>query len=241
MDKMQILLKKHSSTILTIISSIGVISTTVLAVKATPKAVKLIEEAKQKKGSNLTKIETIKIAFKPYIPTVLSGISTIACVFSINYLNKRIQTSLVSAYAVLNNSYQEYINKTKEIFGEEGDLAIKQEIADDHVKREKLKLIDENKLFFDYQTMQYFESTFDDVLEAEEKLNEQLAATGYASINDFYSYLGLDELKHVSEMGWHDNGDYREIKFEHQRVQFEDGLECWIIVTEEPLNEYCGY
>ena len=241
MNKMQILLKKHSSTILTVISSIGVITTTILAVKATPKAMKLIEEAKEEKGSYLSKTEIVKTAWKPYIPATISGISTILCIFGNSYLNKRTQASLASAYALLNNSYQEYMDKTKEIYGDEADLAVRKSIVDDHVKRDGLELYGEKKLFFDYQTMRYFESTFDNVLHAEDLLNQELAATGYVSVNDFYRFLGLSELEYSNHMGWTDNGDYHELKFEHQRVQFDDGLECWIIVMDEPLIDYYNY
>lgn len=241
MKKMQVLLKRHSSTILTVISSIGVVVTTVLAVKATPKATELLNEAKEEKGSDLTVIETVKTAWKPYIPTAISGISTILCIIGTNYLNKRTQASLASAYALLNNSYQEYINKTKELYGEEADLAIRKSIVKDKLDDNTLELNGDKRLFFDYQTMRYFESSFENVLHAEDLLNQELAATGYISVNDFYRFLGLSELEYSNHMGWCDNGDYHELKFEHQRVQFEDGLECWIIMTDDPLVDYYNY
>lgn len=241
MKKMQILLQKHSSTILTVISSIGVISTTLLAIQATPKAMKLLNEAKEEKSSELSSIETIRTVWKPYIPTIISGFSTILCIFGTNYLNKRTQASLASAYALLNNSYQEYMNKTKELYGNEADLAIKKSIVKDKVDENILELNGEKKLFFDYQTMRYFESSFENVLRAEDLLNQELAATGYVSVNDFYKFLGLSELEYSNHMGWCDNGNYHELKFEHQRVQFEDGLECWIIITDDPLIDYYNY
>lgn len=241
MKKMQVLLRRHSSTILTAISSLGVVMTTVLAVRATPKAVTLLNKAKEEKDSELTVTEIIKTAWKPYIPTAISGISTILCIVGTNYLNKRTQTSLVSAYALLNNSYQEYMNKTKELYGNEADLAIKKSIVADKLENNILHLNGDKRLFFDYQTMRYFESTFENVLHAEDLLNRELAATGYVSVNDFYRFLGLSELEYSNHIGWSDNGHYHELKFEHQRVQYEDGLECWIIMTDEPLVDYYDY
>lgn len=82
--------------------------TAVMAVKATPKALRLIEEAEKEKGKKLTKTETVKVAWTPYIPTVLVGASTIACIFGANVLNKRRQAALMSAYALLDSSYKEY-------------------------------------------------------------------------------------------------------------------------------------
>ena len=73
-------LKKHSPEILVGIGVTGMITSTVLAVKATPKAMSLLVEAEQDKAGELTVIETVKAAWKPYIPTAVTGLSTIACI-----------------------------------------------------------------------------------------------------------------------------------------------------------------
>lgn len=52
-----------------------------MAVRATPKAVKMLEEAESEKGEYLTKLEIIRAAGPIYIPSVLLGVSTIACIF----------------------------------------------------------------------------------------------------------------------------------------------------------------
>ena len=54
--------KRNASTILTVLGSIGVVATTITTVKATPKTLRLIEEAETEKGEELIKWETIKIA-----------------------------------------------------------------------------------------------------------------------------------------------------------------------------------
>ena len=40
----------HTSTVLTCLGGIGVVATSIMAIKATPKALELIEEAKKEKG-----------------------------------------------------------------------------------------------------------------------------------------------------------------------------------------------
>ena len=57
----RLFVKRNASTILTGLGSIGVLTTTITAVKATPKALHLIEEAEKEKGEKLTKWETIKV------------------------------------------------------------------------------------------------------------------------------------------------------------------------------------
>lgn len=95
-------LYRSSPTILTVVASVGVITTTITAVRATPKAIKLLKEAELEKGENLTKLEIIRVAGSAYVPSALLGVSTIACIFGANALNQKKQASLMSAYAMLN-------------------------------------------------------------------------------------------------------------------------------------------
>ena len=158
MNKAQMFLKNNSSTILTVIGAGGVVATTVLAVKATPKALILLQNAEYEKGDKLTPLEVVKTAWKPYIPAVIAGASTMACIFGANHLSTKRQASLMSAYALLDSSYKEYKNKVKELYGEDADNNVKRVIAKDTYDDDIV--IGENKLlFFDYQSHQFFEST----------------------------------------------------------------------------------
>lgn len=49
--------KKNASTILTMIGGTGVVITSVMAVKTTPKALKMLEKAKEEKGEEITNFE----------------------------------------------------------------------------------------------------------------------------------------------------------------------------------------
>ena len=82
-------LKCNSATILTCLGAVGVVVTVVTAVKATPKALTLMEEAKEEKGEELTKMEVVKAAGPAYIPAVVFGAATITCIFGANVLNKQ--------------------------------------------------------------------------------------------------------------------------------------------------------
>lgn len=74
-------LKRSTPTILTCLGAFGLVATTVSAVKATPKAMKLIEEVKQTDQHDLSKSEIVCLTWKCYIPTILIGTSTLACIF----------------------------------------------------------------------------------------------------------------------------------------------------------------
>lgn len=243
MNKTQYFLRKHSSTILTVAGAGGVVATSVLAVKATPKALGLLEEAKNEKGDDLTPIEVVKAAWKPYIPAVIVGTSTIVCIFGINYLSTKNQASLMSAYALLDSSYKEYRNKVNELYGEEADLNVKQEITRSKI-REDMEPDETEEWFFDFQSVQFFKSTMDKVLRAESEFLERLHERGYACLNEYYDLLGIPNILEGYQLGWCDMEAIdpygcEELEFSYNKVIRDDGLECWVIdVNNSPTADY---
>ena len=237
MNRAQYFLKKHSSTILTVLGAGGVVATSVLSVKATPKALKLIEEAEEEKGEKLTVTETVKVAWKPYIPAVLTGFSTISCIFGINYLSIKNQASLASAYALLDNAFKEYREKVKELY-EDADNNVMGEILsskfDDNIELEDGKL-----LFYDHQSMRFFESTMDEVMYAENAYLELLEHQGYACLNEYYALLGIPPIDYGYQLCWFDVEDVdpydcHKLEFDYQKVMLKGKYECFIITTNMP-------
>lgn len=157
--------KSAVPTILTCLSSIGVVVTTVLAVRATPKAVRLCEELREKKEEEPTKLEYVKAAWKCYIPAIAAGASTIACMFGANALNKRSQAALMSAYALMDSSYKGYKKKVKELYGDDADAQVKNEIAKDKYEECAEPEDEDAELFFDFATLQYFRAPMSEVLQ----------------------------------------------------------------------------
>lgn len=131
----QAFIKKNGATILTCVGVIGVVATAVTAVKATPKAMVLLNNAKREKGEPLTKLEMIKVAAPAYIPSILIGTGTMACIIGSNVLNRQHQAALVGAYTMLDQSYKEYRNKVDELYGEEAVKQIEEELEKDHCPR----------------------------------------------------------------------------------------------------------
>lgn len=237
-------LSNNASTILTGLGGIGVVATSVMAVKATPKALRLMEEAQAEKGEELTKMEVVKVAAPVYIPSILIGTATIACVFGANILNKRHQAALMSAYALLDSSYKEYKTKVEELYGEDADENIRTEIAKDHYDKDAYEYEDNKVLFYDEYSRQYFQSTMEKVIEAEYILNRDFQYHGCACLNEFFALLGLPQTDYgdvlgwttafVSEMQW-----YSWIEFYHKKVEMEDGMECYILeILTEPIPNF---
>ena len=88
-------LSEHSPEILMGIGIAGMITTTVLAVKATPKALERIEEKKEEEQKDeLTVLETVKATWKVYVPAVVTGMAAVSCLIGANSAHtKRSDTS----------------------------------------------------------------------------------------------------------------------------------------------------
>lgn len=241
----KLFIKRNASTILTSIGGVGVITTTILAVKVTPKALKALEEARDEKGEELNKLEVVKVAGPAYIPSVLTGVGTLACIFGANALNKRQQAALISAYALLDQSYKEYKDKLKELYGEEAHQKIVDAIAVEKAKEvgvtaptavANTTLTDEEPcgdpvLFYDEFGSRYFESTIEQVIAAEYHLNRNFVLRGYTVLNEFYDFLGIEPTDYGSTVGWSVEDEFYWIDFNHRKVTMDDGLECYIIET----------
>ena len=261
-------IKKNAPTILTFMGVGGLFGTTILAVKATPKALDNIEKAREEKGAELTTLETVNAALPYYLPSIATGLGTAICIIGSNNMNKRVQSSLVGAYGLIDNSYREYREAAKQVYGEDADDKIKEAIVRDkckkvHISTEtlcsagSLEIDDDTpgpKLFYDGVSNRYFEATLEQVIMAEYHFNRNFAIRGYAGINEFYTLLGLPETSYTEELGWsatefYESGVEPWIDFNHRKITIEDddGLTVYSIETPwgpslyyEDDEEHCG-
>ena len=253
----RLFIKRNASTILTCLGGVGVVATTITAVKATPKAIRLIEEAELEKGEELTKWEKVKIIAPGYIPTVGLGISTIACIFGAHILNRNQQAALMSAYALVDQSYKDYRRKLKELYGEEVDREVREAIAIEKAEDVGVRgsylgtncdlALEENngepQVFYDEHSGRYFESTIEQVLTAEYHLNRNYILRGYSYLNEFYEFLGIEETDYGSVLGWapNDEGMYW-IDFNHRKLESDEGKDVYIIeMPFEPTYDFLEY
>lgn len=253
-------IKKATPTILTFIGAIGAVATTVLAVRATPKALELIEADSRKNHDGdphaATKVEAVKSCWKCYIPTAVTGVATIICIFGANILNKRQQASLASAYALISRSYDDYKRKVKEIYGKDAHEKVMQSLAVEKSDPPRISATgffsdscldfedadEEERLFYDPFSERYFQATISQVLQAEYHLNRNFALMGGCiSVNDFYKFLGIDPIKKLADFGWWVSDELYWIDFDHVKTMVDDGLngeiECYIIdMVYTPTN-----
>lgn len=202
---------KRSPEILTGIGIAGMITTTVLAVRATPKALELLEEKKNEDWvDELSPLEVVKAAWKPYVPAAVTGIASVACLIGASSVNAKRNAALATAYKLSETALSEYREKVIETIGEKKEKTVRDKVAEERVKKNpvsKSEVVVTNNgttLCFDPISARYFKSSIDKIKRAENELNKQMLhdISGYVSLNDFYDELGLDHTSVGDDLGW---------------------------------------
>lgn len=227
-------IKKHSPEILTGIGIAGMITTTVMAVRATPKALILIEERKEEIGAEkLEAMDMVRTTWACYIPAAITGTLSVACLIGASSVNARRNAALATAYTLSESALKDYQGKVIEMFGEKKNEAVKDAMAKDKVEknpvvtREVIITEKGNTLCYDAISGRYFKSDIEKIKKAECELNRQILDDMYVSLNDFYYEIGLDSVKLGDELGWNVDSGYIDLSFSSQLAS--DGTPCLII------------
>ena len=236
-------LKRNGSTILTVIGVCGGVYAAVKAVKETPKALDMLEDAEtfddfssEPRHYSLTTWGKIRVVAPVYIFPAVVGVASIACLLGANILSRKQQASLMSAYVLLDRSFKEYRNAAKRVYGEDADEMIQRDIMiAEYAKMTSLPHGD-LVLFYDTISDRYFYSTSQAVTEAENDFNRNFALRGYVNLNEFYDFLGLPETMGGDIIGWDmDSGfefyGYQYIDFVHREEHLQDGSTCYAIIA----------
>lgn len=226
--------RKHSPEILTGIGIAGMITATVMAVKATPKALILIEEKKNEESTNsLTTVDTVKAAWTCYIPAAVTGTVSIACLIGASSVNARRNAALATAYTLSESALKEYQEKVIETIGEKKEQTIRDAVAKERIEKtpvtSKEVIITEkgNTLCFDYVSGRYFKSDIETIKKSINILNRRMRDEMYISLNDFYYEVGLSPIGIGNELGWNIDKGYIEPDFSSQLA--DDGTPCLVV------------
>ena len=205
---------KRSPEILTGIGIAGMITTTILAVRATPKALELLEEQKKEESvDELSSFEVVKVAWKPYIPAMVTCIASTACLIGASSVNTKRNAALATAYKLSETALSEYRDKVVETIGEKKERIVRDKVAEERVKKNPVSknevIVTGNgkTLCFDPISGRYFMCSIETIKKAENTLNKQMLhdISGYVSLNEFYDELGLDHTSVGNDLGWNTN------------------------------------
>lgn len=255
-------LRKHGGTILAVAASVGVVATAIETGRATTKAKHLlaVDEALRTYNEDEhgiveeppTKKEIVQTCWKAYVPAMILGGGTIACILGSNALNKKQIASLTAGYMALGKAYQEYRSEVAERIGAEEEKKLRMEVAEKtkgaDVQRDKDG--DVIRLFYEPASKRYSHATMSRVIEASYYFNRELATNGCISVNEWCNYLCADELTVTpegDEMGWcldqliYDWDAYW-MDFEYDKQITDDGLECYYLAPAlDPVKNYLNY
>lgn len=143
-------IKKHSPEILVVVGVAGIVTSTVMACKATTKVSEIVNETKETIDTIHEVLETekdnpegvytqedankdlaivytqagVKFA-KLYGPAVLIGVASIGCMVGSNRILRKRNVALAAAFATVDKSFKEYRGRLIERFGEDMDRELR--------------------------------------------------------------------------------------------------------------------
>lgn len=253
----------HSPEILTGLGISGMVSAVIFAVRATPKAIQLINEAKIKKYEetenedhtynpqgdelpNLTVSETVKAVWKCYIPSGALILISGGCLIGSSSVNLKRNTALATAYKLSETALTEYKDKVVDTFGEKKAQSIKDEIAKDKLDRMQISE-DEiiltkrgDTLCMDAISGRFFKSDIETIKQVINKLNRRLLSENFISLNELYYELDLDGIKIGDDIGWRIGRGLIELNPSSQLTK--NGTPCLVMNFDVvPEYEYSKY
>ena len=222
-------LKKHSPEILVVTGVIGVVTSAVLACKATRKLDSVLEESKEQidkikdyieeegyseeytekdasKDLTITYTQSaLKIA-KLYGPSVILGAASIGAIFGGHNILRKRNVALAAAYTAVDKGFKDYRNRVIERFGKELDKELNYYIKSDTVEVTEL---DE-----DGCTGWTKDPELNLVFLKKQQCwaNDLLKSRGWLTLNEVYDMLGITRTAAGMVVGWiydekHPGGD----------------------------------
>ncbi|QYC55029.1 hypothetical protein QCN36_gp41 [Arthrobacter phage CastorTray] len=232
----------NSPMILTGMAVAGLVTTAVLAAKASPRAWMDIQHAESERTEPLTNVEKVKLTYHYFIPAAVAGSLTIGAIIMAQSINSRRQAAFISAYTIAEKRYREYQEKVRETVGEQKEKDIHDEvsakIARENPKSERNVVITGQGHILTYDPMsdRYFPADYPILQQAEIDTNYQILDEGYASLNDFYSRCGLTGIPLGEEVGWTSD---KKFELRITTMQSEDNEPCFTIAfSTQPIRNY---
>lgn len=227
-DKVLNFTKEHNPEILVGLGVAGMMTSTVLAVKATPKALDIMEDKKADLGvTYLTRKEIAQATWKIYAPSIGVGLASAACIILGTSKSIKRNTALATVYALSESTLREYQSKAKEMLGEEKAAELDREVAKSRVRKREVTTIVETEgseyihhtgngdtLIYDTLSGRYFRSSMNAIESAVNSINKSLLNDYIMTLNEFYNELGVPTIGAGSLIGWKSDKELLEVSFE---------------------------
>ena len=247
------ILAKHTSEICAGLAVGGTVTTVIFAIRATPKAERIIDELyaqhsdeaaeAEEKGREykVPKTEVIKAVLPTYLPTIGMGVLTIACIIGSSVAANRRIAMLESLYSTAEVALSTYQHKVVEKIGEKEEEKVRHEIAEDKVAQQPVtasQVIFTGKgetLFYDVWSGRYFKSDFEKVRGAVNEVNSMVLSDMWATVNDWYFFLGIPAADCGKNVGF--NPDHK-LDIVYSTMFADDMTPCTVLTfREHPRTE----
>ena len=241
-----------------IFTGLGIIlgvSAAIKACKATPEALKLIDDAKKAKeqeaddqeSAELSVYETVQAGIKPYIPSLLMGAGSVALILCANHINFKRTAALSTAYKLSEKALLDYKDAVIETVGEKKAEEVRKRVAVKQVEnnqpdKRKILVVGNGGVWcLESFTGRYFQTDVESIRHAENEINKILLRDGNASYNELCTELRIEPTKIGNELGWNQGRLERGLlEFYHDTTDITpDGKPC-LVLTYSKTPEY-GY
>ena len=229
---------KHSPEILMGIGIAGVVTSTVLACRSTLKVKDILEdketninnvkevlaegredytEEDARKDKTIIMTTTAIRMMKLYIPSVIIGAGSIACLLESHNVMRNRNAGLAAALAATTESFKQYRERVTAKYGDEVDkemrYGIKKEKKEKDGKKTKEDIVvgcDEKELsgyarYFNESNINWTDDPQFNMMflrQNQNWANDKLISQGYLYLNDVYDALGFPKTKAGQVVGW---------------------------------------
>ncbi len=230
--------KENAPTILSGVAAAGVVGTAVLAVRATPKAMRKLDEKRDEGNPAILRRDVVFVAWKYYVPAAITGTITIASIFGANKISTARYAGMAAAYALARETIDEYKGKVIEMVGKDKEEKIRAAIAEKKIaedppgkSKEVIILPGGWQLCHEELSGRYFRSDQETIRAIQNDFNSEMLSDPYGALpqNAVWRKLGLEETPLGDEVGW--NAEYL-LEFSFSVVKTPDGEPCLSIGYE---------
>ena len=247
MPKIKKTVSKTNPKLLIVVGIGGFITTAILTGKATIKANELINSKKEEMHvDSLEPKDVIKITYKCFIPPMVSGILSTACILGANSIHAKRTAALATAYQVAQVGIKEYKDSVVELIGEEKEKQVTKRAVEKKVsemeKSEKQSYdteLNKNDLVLCYDVFagRGFYSNKNKIMAAVNEVNSRIYHENSASLNYFYECAGAKPNKLGELMGW--NTSFRRISVDIYGDVTKEGVPYLAVeFTRNSLPQY---
>lgn len=242
----------NRSIILTGGAIIGLGATAIFTAKGQMKADEIVA-----KKNPVDRKDLIKSTYKCYIPAAISGVLTLICIVTSQYISRKEIAGLAASLGVLAANRDQLEKAIKEKYGEDALVELRERILP--YKKPEVKDGKEADRFsaeetgngdllcYEGYSGRWFRSSKEAVIKAEEEYNLRFKDGEYLSFNDLYELLGIKSSSFGNKFGYPNPFEYYDpedgIKFENSEYFDEEIGEniLYIDIFTHPFEDWIEY